>query len=38
MEQGAHLGRPSRIDISIDPEKISIKGIMYFSQLSKNYF
>lgn len=30
IEQGANLGRSSRIDISIDPEKICIKGEVYF--------
>lgn len=32
IEQGANLGRPSRIDVSIDPEKISIKGTAYFNK------
>jgi predicted PhzF superfamily epimerase YddE/YHI9 len=32
IEQGANLGRPSRINVSINPEKISIKGEVYFSQ------
>jgi PhzF family phenazine biosynthesis protein len=32
IEQGANLTSPSRIDVSIDPEKISIKGEAYFNQ------
>lgn len=32
IEQGANLGRPSRINVPIDPEKISIKGEVYLIQ------
>ena len=29
IEQGAHLVSPSRIDVSMDPEKITVKGSVY---------
>lgn len=32
IEQGANLGRPSQIFVSIEPEQIIIKGEVYFSQ------
>jgi predicted PhzF superfamily epimerase YddE/YHI9 len=31
IEQGAHLGRPSQIDVSIASEQITVKGSVYFN-------